>query len=49
MDEQTTGPSTNLDLVRSIFAAVEQGDFFTDWWAHPEIEFVTIGGLLDGT
>ena len=36
--------SANVDLVRSIFAAWEQGDCSTAEWAHAEIEYVMTDG-----
>jgi ketosteroid isomerase-like protein len=37
--------TTNLDLVRTIFAAYERGDPISSLaWADPDMEFVTVGG-----
>jgi ketosteroid isomerase-like protein len=37
-------PSANLELVRSICAAWEHGDYRSAEWAHPEIEAVMADG-----
>jgi len=41
--------SPNIELVRSLFMAWEQGDYASSEWAHPQIEWVMPDGISPGT
>jgi ketosteroid isomerase-like protein len=41
--------SSNLDLVKSIYAEWERGVWGSAEWADPEIQFEMTGGLLQGS
>jgi ketosteroid isomerase-like protein len=40
--------SANLDLVRSIYAAHERGDYSSTEWAHPQIAYEVADGPAPG-
>jgi ketosteroid isomerase-like protein len=39
----------NVEVVRSVYAAWERGDFSSAEWTHPEIEYVIAGGPMPGS
>jgi ketosteroid isomerase-like protein len=39
----------NVEIVRSISAAHERGDYGSAEWAHPDIEYVIVGGPTPGS
>jgi ketosteroid isomerase-like protein len=41
--------SANVDLVQSLFAAWERGDYSSVEWAHPDIEWVRADGFSPGS
>jgi 2-(1,2-epoxy-1,2-dihydrophenyl)acetyl-CoA isomerase len=42
-------PSPNVELVKSLYAEWQRGNFGSAEWADPEIEFISAGGPAPGT
>ena len=39
----------NVEVARSVYTGWERGDYSSAEWAHPEIEFILVGGPTPGS